>query len=177
MVFNICHFSPTLSSALTLAEGFSFFSFSLSFRICFFSPGSNTFSPCIMSKLKPSGALFCCEPGECQDLYPPHPPPRRDSAGASLIQATAPKNLHRPPNKATRRMFACVQPAGRWGRAARSVSPCPQQAHGDAQTPGSAVPGCIAAVQIPDSFLGPAVSKGILILFFPPFSHRRKACF
>lgn len=123
MVFNSCHFSPTLSSALTLAEGFPFFSFSLSFRICFFSPSSNTFSPCIMPKLKPSGALFCCKPGECQDLYAPHPPPCCDSTGTSLIRATTPQNLccHSTKRPATH-LHACSQIDG--GDRQQAQHPC-----------------------------------------------------
>lgn len=108
MVFNICHFSLMLSSALTLAEGFSFFSFSLSFRICFFSPRSNTFSPRIMSKLKPSGALFSCEPGKCQDLYPPSPSSSPRQRRCLANPSDGPQKSPPSPNKATRRVCMCA---------------------------------------------------------------------
>lgn len=131
-----------------------------------------------MSKLKPSGALFSCEPGECQDLYPPSPSSSPRQCRCLANPGDSPQKSPPSPNKATRRVFACVQPAGRWGQAACSVSPCPQpRPRGHIDPPSSAVPGCIAAAQILDSFLGPVVSNGILILFFPPFSHRRKALF
>lgn len=150
-VFNICHFSPPLSSALTLAEGFSFFPFSLSSHICFSIPGSNTFSPRIMLKLEPSGALFCCEPGECQDLYPPPPPPppRRCLANPSDSSQKSPPCPPRKPHwvwDGDRQLARCPH------------VPIPQ---------GS--PGSAALALIPDSFLGPAVGRGILILFPPRF--------
>ena len=161
---TICHFSPPLYSALTLAEGFSFFSFSPPFRVCFLVPGSNALSPGIMPKLKPSAALFRREPGERQDLYPPpapssSPPQRRSLANPS----DSPEKPPPSPSRVTRFRAGCPH--------------VPKPARGDAQSPGSPAPGCIAPLRIPDSFLAPAVGKGIPVFLFSALFRREEGVF
>lgn len=117
-----------------------------------------------MPKSKPSAALFCCEPGECQDLYPPHPPPPR----CCLTNPTHnPQKLSAVTQQSDLARVG-VRVAG-WVTRMGGTSSVPVSPRQICRPPGWAVPGCIAAVRIPDSFLGPAVSKGILILFFPSF--------
>lgn len=117
---NTCHFSPQLSSALTLAEGSSIYLFFfLSFLPPFphllfhprFKPPPLFFSfTALYVELEPSAALFCWSTASARTFIPRTPPHR-----AVLIHSTAPKSPP-PPNKASAWLHVCSWVGSRDGQ-------------------------------------------------------------
>lgn len=156
-VFNICHFSPPLSSALTLAEGFSFLPFLPLFPHLLFHPRFKHFFPAYYAEV---GTIWCFVLLRARRVPGPLSPSPSSSSSCLSNPRPAPKSPPPSPNKATGHTRA------RAGDGDSSIPGVPMSpSHRDTQPPASGVLRIIP-VQILDSFLGPAVSRGILILFF-----------